>query len=66
LFDLTLTNRLPDMIEEGYDMSIVLARELPDSGLSLSGLHDLQHSLRVAGLPEQTRNARLAGCASCS
>jgi hypothetical protein len=38
LFDLTLTNRLPDMIEEGYDMSIVLARELPDSGLSLSGL----------------------------
>lgn len=32
LFDLTLTNRLPDMIEEGYDMSIVLARELPDSG----------------------------------
>ena len=32
LFDLTLTNRLPDMIEEGYDMSIVLARDLPDSG----------------------------------
>ncbi|VVP92573.1 HTH-type transcriptional regulator DmlR [Pseudomonas fluorescens] len=32
LFDLTLTNRLPDMLEEGYDMSIVLARDLPDSG----------------------------------
>jgi DNA-binding transcriptional LysR family regulator len=32
LFDLTLTNRLPDLLEEGYDMSIVLARELPDSG----------------------------------
>lgn len=32
MFDLTLTNRLPDLLEEGYDMSIVLARELPDSG----------------------------------
>jgi DNA-binding transcriptional LysR family regulator len=32
MFDLTLNNRLPDMLEEGYDMSIVLARDLPDSG----------------------------------
>lgn len=32
MFDLTLTNRLPDLLEEGYDMSIVLARNLPDSG----------------------------------
>ncbi|WCM53745.1 LysR family transcriptional regulator [Pseudomonas sp. WJP1] len=32
LFDLVLTNRLPDLLEEGYDMSIVLARDLPDSG----------------------------------
>jgi DNA-binding transcriptional LysR family regulator len=32
MFDLTLTNRVPDLHEEGYDMSIVLARELPDSG----------------------------------
>ncbi|MGH8387874.1 MAG: LysR family transcriptional regulator [Pseudomonas sp.] len=32
LFDLTLSNRLPDLLEEGYDMSIVLARDLPDSG----------------------------------
>ncbi|MFK3971366.1 LysR family transcriptional regulator [Pseudomonas sp. NPDC087358] len=31
-FDLTLTNRTPDLLEEGYDMSIVLARDLPDSG----------------------------------
>ncbi|MGY2290978.1 LysR substrate-binding domain-containing protein [Pseudomonas sp. SDO528_S397] len=31
-FDLTLSNRVPDLLEEGYDMSIVLARELPDSG----------------------------------
>lgn len=32
MFDLNLTNRVPDMLEEGYDMSIVLARDLPDSG----------------------------------
>ncbi|MDB6143875.1 MAG: LysR family transcriptional regulator [Pseudomonas sp.] len=32
LFDVTLTNRQPDLVEEGYDMSIVLARDLPDSG----------------------------------
>ncbi|WP_064118469.1 LysR family transcriptional regulator [Pseudomonas fluorescens] len=32
MFDLTLTNRVPDLLEEGYDMSIVLARDLPDSG----------------------------------
>ena len=32
LFDLTLTNRVPDLLEESYDMSIVLARDLPDSG----------------------------------
>lgn len=32
MFDLNLTNRVPDLIEEGYDMSIVLARDLPDSG----------------------------------
>jgi len=32
LFDLTVTNRLPDLLEEGYDMSIVLARDLADSG----------------------------------
>ncbi|MCU7213844.1 LysR family transcriptional regulator [Pseudomonas sp. VE 196-7] len=32
MFDLTLSNRLPDLLEESYDMSIVLARDLPDSG----------------------------------
>jgi DNA-binding transcriptional LysR family regulator len=32
MFDLTLANRVPDLLEEGYDMSIVLARDLPDSG----------------------------------
>jgi len=32
MFDLTLTNQVPDLLEESYDMSIVLARDLPDSG----------------------------------
>lgn len=31
-FDLTMANRVPDLLEEGYDVSIVLASELPDSG----------------------------------
>ncbi|WP_330214491.1 LysR family transcriptional regulator [Pseudomonas sp. AM8] len=31
-FDLTLANRVPDLLDEGYDVSIVLASELPDSG----------------------------------
>ncbi len=32
-FDITLANRVPDLLQEGYDVSIVLASELPDSGL---------------------------------
>ena len=31
-FDLTLANRNPDLLDEGYDVSIVIAHELPDSG----------------------------------
>jgi DNA-binding transcriptional LysR family regulator len=31
-FDLTLSNKLPDLLEEGYDVSILIASELPDSG----------------------------------
>ncbi|MDN7803273.1 LysR family transcriptional regulator [Burkholderia gladioli] len=31
--DLTLAQRLPDLLDEGFDVSIVLGRELPDSGL---------------------------------
>ncbi|WP_050462197.1 LysR family transcriptional regulator [Herbaspirillum autotrophicum] len=31
--ELTLAQRIPDLLEEGYDVSLVLARELPDSGL---------------------------------
>lgn len=31
-FDLTLANRTTDILDEGYDISVVIARELPDSG----------------------------------
>lgn len=31
--ELTLAQRVPDLLEEGFDVSLVLARELPDSGL---------------------------------
>lgn len=31
-FDLTLANRTIDILEEGYDVSVIAARELPDSG----------------------------------
>ncbi|QIE24285.1 HTH-type transcriptional regulator DmlR [Caballeronia sp. SBC1] len=31
--DLTLAQRVPDLLDEGFDVSIVLGTELPDSGL---------------------------------
>ncbi|MCM2318548.1 MAG: LysR family transcriptional regulator [Pseudomonas sp.] len=31
-FDLTLANRTTDILDEGYDVSVITARELPDSG----------------------------------
>jgi DNA-binding transcriptional LysR family regulator len=31
--ELTLAQRLPDLLEEGYDVALVLAQNLPDSGL---------------------------------
>jgi DNA-binding transcriptional LysR family regulator len=31
--DLTLAQRMPDLLDEGYDVSVVLASDLPDSGL---------------------------------
>ncbi|MDR8398359.1 LysR family transcriptional regulator [Paraburkholderia sp. USG1] len=30
--ELTLTQRIPDLLEEGYDVALVLATDLPDSG----------------------------------
>lgn len=32
-FELTLSQRVPDLLEEGYDVSVTLANELEDSGL---------------------------------
>ncbi len=32
-FDLTMANRVPDLLDEGFDVAIVVASELPDSGL---------------------------------
>ncbi|QLF92779.1 LysR family transcriptional regulator [Pseudomonas sp. ABC1] len=31
--DLTMANRVPDLLDEGYDVAVVVASELPDSGL---------------------------------
>jgi len=31
--DLTLAQRIPDLFDEGYDVSLVMATDLPDSGL---------------------------------
>ncbi len=59
MFDLALTNRLPDLLEEGYDMSIVLARDLPDSGfvaqrlgITYSILCASPHYLHKRGYPD--------------
>ena len=32
-FELTMANRVPDLLDEGYDVAITIAPELPDSGL---------------------------------
>ncbi|MED5526999.1 LysR family transcriptional regulator [Gallaecimonas pentaromativorans] len=32
-FELTLANRIPDLLEEGFDMAIVLSTQLPNSSL---------------------------------
>ncbi len=31
--ELTLDNRMPDLLEHGYDVSMILASKLPDSGM---------------------------------
>ena len=39
--ELTLAQRVPDLLEEGFDVSVVLARELPDSGLIFRQLGEI-------------------------
>jgi DNA-binding transcriptional LysR family regulator len=52
-FDLTLANRVPDLLDEGYDVSIVLASELPDSGF-ISQRLGITYSI-VCASPEYVR-----------
>jgi DNA-binding transcriptional LysR family regulator len=47
-FDLTLSNRMPDLLVEGYDLSIVLADKLPDSGFVSQGLGQISSVLCAA------------------
>ena len=58
--ELTLAQRIPDLLEEGFDVSLVLARELPDSGLIFRQLGEI-YSIACAspfylekhGVPQQ-------------
>lgn len=47
-FDLTLTNRDTDILDEGYDVSVVTARELPDSGFISKQLGNIYSVLCAA------------------
>ncbi len=62
-FDLTLANRTIDIIEEGYDVSVVAARQLPDSGYISKHLGQVYSVLCASpsyiaqhGLPETPAN----------
>ena len=59
-FDLTLANRTTDILDEGYDVSVVTARELPDSGFISKRLGETHSVLCAApaylaqhGTPQQ-------------
>jgi len=45
--DLTLAQRIPDLFDEGYDVSLVMATDLPDSGLIAQYL-GMTHSILCA------------------
>ncbi|MFJ3483852.1 LysR family transcriptional regulator [Pseudomonas sp. NPDC090202] len=69
MFDLTLSNLPPDLVEEGYDMSIVMARELPNSGfiaqrlgVTYSILCASPEYARERGLPETPQELRDHDC----
>jgi len=48
--ELTLAQRVPDLLEEGFDVSLVLARELPDSGLIFRQLSSIYSVLCASPL----------------
>ncbi len=52
--DLTLAQRVPNLLDEGYDVSIVLANDLPDSGLVSARLGSIfQYRVRALAYIEK-------------
>ena len=60
-FDLTMANRVPDLLDEGFDVAIVVASELPDSGFISQRIGETYSILlRLAGVPAPERHAERA------
>ncbi|KWE84844.1 LysR family transcriptional regulator [Burkholderia ubonensis] len=67
--DLTLAQRMPDLLDEGYDVAIVVGRDLPDSGLvsqrlgeSYSVVCASPRYLKQHGVPQQPQDLARHAC----
>ncbi|OJA91051.1 LysR family transcriptional regulator [Burkholderia ubonensis] len=67
--DLTLAQRMPDLLDEGYDVAIVVGRDLPDSGLvsqrlgeSYSVVCASPRYLEQHGVPQQPQDLARHAC----
>lgn len=67
--DLTLSQRTPDLLDDGYDVSLVLAPNLPDSGLVSQRLGSVVSIVCVSpgylargGAPQQPSDLREHAC----
>ncbi|KVU18544.1 LysR family transcriptional regulator [Burkholderia ubonensis] len=67
--DLTLAQRMPDLLDEGYDVAIVVGRDLPDSGLvsqrlgeSYSVVCASPRYLERHGVPQQPQDLARHAC----
>ncbi|WP_349571332.1 LysR family transcriptional regulator [Azotobacter salinestris] len=67
--ELTLSQRTPDLLEEGYDVVITLSRDLPDSDLVAQRLGDLHsvvcaapHYLERHGIPKTPQDLHAHRC----
>ncbi|KVV24096.1 LysR family transcriptional regulator [Burkholderia ubonensis] len=67
--DLTLAQRMPDLLDEGYDVAIVVGRDLPDSGLvsqrlgeSYSVVCASPRYLEQHGVPQQPQDLGRHAC----
>ena len=67
--ELTLAQRVPDLLEEGFDVSLVMARELPDSGLIFRQLGELYSVLCASpfylekyGTPQRPEDLQQHAC----